>query len=164
MSPKLLPTRRLVLRPFDRGDEDEVFAYWSSDPDWEKFNASVPSGFTLEDARLFVTEIIRRDRTTQPSWAIVHSNKVVGIVSLSYEHQHRSAVIGYGIHASLRGRGMVVEATKRVIRNAFEIHRQLGDLKANIDPENRASARVLEKLGFRQTGAEYQLLREDFSL
>ena len=54
--------------------------------------------------------------------------------------------IGYMLKRSAWGRGYATEATKRLLKFAFE-ETPLEELVAVIDPENTASRRVLEKCG-----------------
>lgn len=172
-----LNTAHLRLRPFLAKDTAAVLAYWQSDPGWERFNASIPSGFMESDAAKFVAEMRERDRGDRPHWAIVHEESVVGVVSLTFEQDCRVAVIGYGVHGDLRGRGLSVEAASKVIGEAFVGYSELVRIRAHTDAENRPSMRVLEKLGFVQEGilrrnqyvkgrfvdeAIYGLLREDW--
>src|SRR5215470_15688353 len=106
MMRKLLETKRLSLRPFVQGDAKAVFEYWTSDPGWERFNSTVPAEFTQADAEKFVADLLLRSRENQPTWAVLLDKEVVGVVSLNFEQGHRIAVIGYGVHGALRGRGM----------------------------------------------------------
>ena len=152
MLPERLDTARLHLRPFSRADGTAVFDYWSSDPDWPGFNQSVPAGFSETEAEKFVAELISRDRETEPSWAVMLDGKVVGVVSLKFEQSHRVAVIGYGIHGSIRGRGLSGEASRAVIDAAFASYAGLRRIRAHTDARNLSSMRVLEKLGFVQEG------------
>ncbi len=152
MIPELLDTQRLVLRPFDKDDVNAVFDYWNSDPDWARFNRSVPANYTVQHAEKFVMELISRVRETQPNWAVTLDETVVGIVSLTFEQGHRIAVIGYGIHGALRGQGMSAEALEIVIDQAFNCYAQLRKIRAHMDSQNLGSMRVLEKLGFSREG------------
>jgi ribosomal-protein-alanine N-acetyltransferase len=147
-----LNTAHLQLRPFSADDTGAVLAYWQSDPGWERFNASIPSNFMASDAANFVAEMRERDRHHRPHWAIVHEGSVVGVVSLTFEQDRRIAVIGYGIHADLRGRGLSVEAASKIIGEAFVSYSELVRIRAHTDAENEPSMRVLEKLGFVQEG------------
>ena len=54
--------------------------------------------------------------------------------------------IGYMLKRSAWGRGYATEATKRLLKFAFE-ETPLEELVATTDPENTASRRVLEKCG-----------------
>ncbi|WP_312018556.1 GNAT family protein [Streptomyces sp. I05A-00742] len=63
----------------------------------------------------------------------------------------RSGTLGYTAYASTTGRGYMTEGLGLVIRLAFgrmELHR----LEANIQPDNTASLRLVERLGFRREG------------
>lgn len=166
--PDQLQTARLFMRPFVAGDGPAVHTYWKSDPGWERFNDSVPSGFSESDANNFVAEISGRDRSEQPSWALVHSDKVVGVVSLSFDEGHRTATLGYGIHADLRGRGLCIEAVQKILDCAFSRISELDEIRARTDRENTASIRVLKKMGFsgdssaNDDGLSFCLLRADF--
>ena len=62
-----------------------------------------------------------------------------------------SAYLGYWIARGLAGRGIMPTALALVIDHCFDavkLHR----VEANIRPENSASRRVVEKLGFRPEG------------
>jgi ribosomal-protein-alanine N-acetyltransferase len=152
MLPDQIETEHLTLRPFSSDDSSAVFEYWQSDTNWPKFNASVPSNFTEEDATKFTLEMSARDRKNCPNWAIVHSGIVSGVVSLSFEQDHKICVLGYGIHGQLRGRGFSTEAARAVIDAAFGSYDQLQRVRAHTDAENEASMRVLHKVGFMREG------------
>jgi len=133
-------------------DANAVYDYWSSDPSWEKYNASVPAAFTLADAEGFVATMRRRERSSAPNWAIVYADTVIGVVSLVFEQDNRIAVVGYGVHGDLRGRGFSTEATAAVIDQAFMHSPDLFRVRAHANAENIASHRVLKKLGFAHEG------------
>ncbi len=147
-----LETANLSLRPFSIEDDSAVLEYWRSDPAWERYNASVPANFSLDDAREFLRKMRARSRATSPSWAIVHQGRVVGVVSITFEQDHRIAVIGYGVHGDLRGKGLSVEAVSKIINEAFVHYPDLTKIRAHTDVENTPSTRVLEKLGFSHEG------------
>jgi [ribosomal protein S5]-alanine N-acetyltransferase len=63
----------------------------------------------------------------------------------------QNAYLGYGVDRDHGGRGIATQAVRLAVRIAFEdlgLHR----VQAAVVPENRASARVLEKAGFREEG------------
>lgn len=72
----------------------------------------------------------------------------------------RSACAGYWVAESMAGRGIVPFALAAVCDHAFLVlglHR----IEVNIRPENTASLRVVEKLGFREEGLLRQYLHID---
>ena len=113
-----------------------------------RFNESVPDDFDEQDAAAFVLGMIARDRTRSPNWALGHEEQVVGVVSLVFDADLRGAVLGFGIHAALRGRGLTAEATRAVLHAAFASEAALAEVRAYTDPANDPSMRVLAKLGF----------------
>jgi RimJ/RimL family protein N-acetyltransferase len=80
---------------------------------------------------------------------VVGSGVVVGDVGLAWTSQsHRQAEIGYTFDARHRGHGYATEAAAAMVELAFTglgAHRVCGRL----DARNRASARLLERLGMR---------------
>jgi ribosomal-protein-alanine N-acetyltransferase len=78
---------------------------------------------------------------------------IVGRIALSNVARGawQNATIGYYVDGRHQGRGYATEAIRLVLRFAFkeaDLHR----VQAGVVPENRASARVLEKAGFRPEG------------
>lgn len=177
MLPAQFTTANLELRPFFPQDAVAVFEYWSSDPGGGRYNASVPRDFTLGDAEAFVARMSPRDRETSPNWALLYKLEVIGVVSVQFVQEMRIAIIGYGVHKRVRGRGFSVEAAAAVIDEAFRVQVELQKFRAHTDPDNLSSQRVLSKLGFKLEGtlrcnqwvkgelvdeAIYGLLREEW--
>ena len=147
--PRTIETDRLTLRPFSSGDARAVFAY-SQDPDWAEYQQTTPS--SESEAERIVAEMLLREWEDRPAWAITHSGRVVGLVSLVFSAEHRIVLVGYGIHEELRGRGLTGEAIRAVLTEAFAAHPELTRVTANTDARNRSSCRLLEKLGFVREG------------
>ena len=62
-----------------------------------------------------------------------------------------SAYVGYWVDATVTGGGVITAAVALALDHCFDVvglHR----MEATVRPENAASIRVLEKLGFRQEG------------
>ena len=72
----------------------------------------------------------------------------------------RSGQIGYWVDNALAGQGIVPNAVAMMVDHCFFVlgmHR----IEVNIRPENAASLRVVEKLGFRSEGMRYRYLHID---
>jgi ribosomal-protein-alanine N-acetyltransferase len=72
----------------------------------------------------------------------------------------RSAQVGYWVDHRVAGRGIIQTAVALSVDHCFftlGLHR----LEVNIRPENRASLRVVEKLGFRPEGVRRRYLHID---
>jgi RimJ/RimL family protein N-acetyltransferase len=83
---------------------------------------------------------------------LVVGGAVVGNGNLAvHSAVHRRAEIGYLLHPDWWGQGLATEAARLLIGFGFgtlDLHR----IEATTGPENRASARVLEKAGMRYEG------------
>ncbi len=65
---------------------------------------------------------------------------------------YRMPDIGYILHPDHQGQGFAFEALTAVIAHVFATG-PVDTLTADVDPENAASIRLLERLGFQQTGS-----------
>jgi len=148
-----LPTERLLLRPLQAGDASALFAmygdpqvmrYWSSPP-WAGLDQA--EAMIAGDAHGLATSEHLRLALADRS-----DDRLLGTCSLfSFNLSNRRAEIGYALSRAEWGRGLMHEALQALVGYAFEtldLHR----LEADIDPRNRASARTLERLGFRLEG------------
>lgn len=153
-----LHTARLRLRPFDDADADELFAlhsdayvvrYWDSPP-WSERARS----------ERFITACRQMaDEGTGARLAVelVPDAVFIGWCSLSrWNPDYRSASLGYCFKATAWGHGYATETARAVLRWAYDTL-DLNRVQAEADTRNKASARVLEKLGFVHEGT----LRED---
>ena len=114
-----------------------------------------PSYFTLAGQRDQIAAARRQARLGERFefgiWEDGHG--LVGRISLGGISRGalQNAYLGYGVDIGHGGRGIATQAVKLAVEVAFEdlgLHR----VQAAVVPENRASARVLEKAGFREEG------------
>ena len=88
------------------------------------------------------------------------SGELVGVVNVSeiVRGVFRSAYLGYYAFVPHARQGLMTEAVARVIGTAFHrlgLHR----LEANVQPGNRASLRLVRRLGFRREGYSPRYLK-----
>ena len=155
-----LATPRLRLRPF-RVDDTDAMHQCYADPEVMRFWNRPPHTRRRQTERT-----IRRAIAATPAksriWAVADAatDRCLGMVNYhNASPQHRSADIGYLIHPSHHRQGIAAEAVTALIDHCFgplAMHR----LTAFIDPDNTASCRLAERLGFRREG----LLRETIFL
>lgn len=173
----VLRTSRLTLRPMVREDALDVFAYGRL-PRVSAFCTWSPHR-TIEDSRAFVDFWVSGYGTDSiRDWAVVESASgwMVGTGGFaSFDAASASAEIGYVLHPEVWGKGYATELVSRVVEWGFDSE-DLSKIRARCAPANVASARVLEKSGFRRDGTirkafckqglhfdlhEYSILRED---
>jgi len=89
-------------------------------------------------------------------WGIIHKsdNRVIGVCSFcDWDRSGRSAEIGFALHRGLWGRGIMGRILPEFIRFGIEQY-DLQHIMADVDPRNRSSIGLLEKLGFRLAAKE----------
>ncbi|MEA2161862.1 MAG: hypothetical protein QOD66_4242 [Solirubrobacteraceae bacterium] len=107
----------------------------------------IPRPYTMDDALAFV----RDELGLGPhQFAVVADERVVGSTGIRIG-QNEVGEVGYWCAREARGRGVIPRAVRLLSRYAFE-SLGLGRLQLTADPENLASQRVAEKVGFRREG------------
>jgi ribosomal-protein-alanine N-acetyltransferase len=81
------------------------------------------------------------------------TRELLGVINISeiVRGKFQSAYLGFYVHAAHAGRGVMTAGLERVLGKAFTVHR-LHRLEANIQPLNRSSRRLAERMGFRREG------------
>jgi len=149
--PDVIETERLRLRPFELGDVSDVLSY-AQDPEWARYLRALPRPYERGDAERFIARQLLLDRATHPTWAIEYEGTVIGGINFRLNVEHRSAELGYSVARSLWNRGLCTEAARAVIDHAFSTHEGLNRVHARADDQNKASQRVMEKVGMVKEG------------
>ena len=144
-----LRTERLLLRPFEFGDVDDVVSY-ASGPEVGRY-LSLPQPYTRDNAVEFIAREVLAEWSTRPALAIVFEGHVVGGVALRVNAPDDIAEMGYMLGRPQWGRGLMSEAGRAVMDWGFERY-GLHKLWAQTDLRNRQSWRVMEKLGMTREG------------
>ena len=146
-----MTTPRLVLRPFEPDDVDDLFEY-AKDPDWAEYLLdSVPQPYTRRNAEEFIARQMLASPDVQSSWAIVLDGTGIGGVTLEFDLRHETGEIHYALAKTHWGRGFMPEAAGAVVDWGFR-RRGLVKISTYVDVAHRQSWRVAEKLGMRREG------------
>ncbi|NIA24027.1 MAG: GNAT family N-acetyltransferase, partial [Gammaproteobacteria bacterium] len=143
---------------------------------WRNMTDVFPHPYTIADAEDWITRC-SQEEDPQFNFAVVVDSTVVGGIGahlLTGEQKH-VANVGYWLTPDVWGRGIATDALHGFTRYLFDTL-DVRRLYATVFGWNRASARVLEKCGFRLEGRrrdaivkegrvtdllEYGLLRSD---
>ena len=124
---------------------------------WEATNPHAPNSF---DIRGMVRSLLRAvdDHTGLP-FVIEHEGQIVGQINVAniLHGSVSSAVIGYWVVPEVAGKGITPTAVALVsdyLYNVVGLHR----IEIDIRPENSASLRVVQKLGFRYEGLKQRYI------
>lgn len=131
---------------------------------WEPTNPDTPHYQAGVMPYIGMVRTMRREARhgiTLP-WAVLYGGKFVGQVTLGniVWGSARTASVGYWIDREYAGLGIIPTALALAIDHSLAIvglHR----IEATIRPENRASRRVVEKLGFHEEGIRRLSLHVD---
>lgn len=139
-----LETQRLILRPLTIEELDELMErYRETDPELGKAYAEMTAGCRQHPEKyLWYTAwgIYLRDTETY-----------IGDANFKGLPAHGRPEIGYGLEPLFWGQGYATEAVAALCRWALE-QSGVTAIEAETVPDNAASQRVLEKVGFFPTG------------
>ena len=128
-----------------------VYRNWATDLEVAKFVIWRPHA-SIEDTRAFLASACEGwDKATEFTWLICLKSDGEPIGAISLRKEQFKAGIGYVLSRQHWGRGLVLEAARRVLDIAFSDAR-IFRVGAYCDVENTRSARVLEKLGMTLEG------------
>lgn len=153
-----LTTPRLRLRVPTLDDAEPLFAFYA-DPEVMRYSGRDPHTHVDEIREKLTRDLEAMNRGESARWLMTPLGEphVIGTVGLFHWSQSdRRAEIGYLLARSHWGRSLMKEVLPSVVRFGFEVMR-LHRIDAHVDPENVASLRLLEGLGFKREG----LLREN---
>lgn len=146
-------TRRLIIRRFHSDDAMALSSY-RSDPEVARYQ-SWTTPVSLEAASELVGTFTAGDPHA-PGWfqfaiELRSHHTLIGDVGVNLHDNLMQAEIGFTLATAYQGRGYATEAVSRVLKYLFT-DRGLRRISADCDARNLRSARLLERLGFRQEG------------
>jgi len=147
-------TARLLLREFRASDEADIHEY-ARDPQvsqWMEWGPNTPE---------MTRQVLALWLKTQAQWPrpkvelavqLKAESKVIGGIRLEIRDERiQTADFGYALRREYWGRGYATEAGRAILKVAFAVL-QMHRVWAICDQRNRASYRVMEKLGMRREG------------
>jgi RimJ/RimL family protein N-acetyltransferase len=150
----VLKTERLTLRQLRSSDDKEIFAL-RSDDNVNKYLDRKRSK-SIDDAKNFIQTINENiQRNNSIYWAITlnGTDKLIGTICLfNFSKDNLKAEIGYELLPDFQGKGIMQEATSKVIDFGIQ-HIGLNSIEAYTHSENQSSTTLLHKLNFKKHSA-----------
>jgi [ribosomal protein S5]-alanine N-acetyltransferase len=140
------------IRPWQEDDAASL-AQHANDPGvWQNMRDAFPHPYDVADATAFIAAA--RQRVPDSFFAIAVDNAAVGGIgyTMHTDVERVSAEIGYWLGRRYWGRGIMSAALAAFTEAVFARHPELTRLYAVPFATNPASARVLEKAGYRLEG------------
>jgi RimJ/RimL family protein N-acetyltransferase len=149
-----LESTRLILRTFEERDI-RTFSAYRSDPEVARYQGW-EAPYSLEQAAQFVADMRTRIPGDPGQWyqlalELKGSKAMIGDCAFHLANNGLQAEIGMTLAPAYQGQGYGREAVGCLLDTLFsqlKLHR----VYANVDPQNKASIRMLDKLGFRFEG------------
>jgi len=148
----MIESERILLKPMSKADAAALFAYRSL-PEVYQYQSWAPKN--LEEADEFISRYSLSKEIVVGQW------KQLGIYNRSDSvlmgdcgfciFEEEQAIIGYTISPEFQRKGFGFEVTNLLVDYLFEKY-NLHRLVAKTDPDNIASIKILEKIGFRKEG------------
>ncbi|HEX6141896.1 MAG TPA: GNAT family N-acetyltransferase [Geminicoccaceae bacterium] len=145
--PLTLETERLRLRQFGEGDLDDL-ARLNADPAFARFIGGIKR---RSDSWRQLAMLIGHWQMRGYGWYAVTlkgDDRLIGRIGHWYPEGWPELEVGWALDPALWGRGYAVEGARACLEVARE-SLGLASVISLIDPSNRASQRVCEKLGGR---------------
>lgn len=162
-----LTTERLLLRQMTLADGAGVQMLRSNTEVMKYINR--PLTLTLEDAENWIKIVMESlEKNDGITWCICLQDspgKHVGSIGIwRIDKENYRGEIGYMIEPNLQGKGLMFEALQKVVEYGFK-EMKLHSLEAQINPDNLASAALLNKAGFDREAyfKENYFLRGEFT-
>ena len=131
---------------------------------WEPTNPETPLYRSSLGPYVSMVRAMRREARQGQAlpWVVTFGGEFAGQLTVGsiVWGSARSGQVGYWIDERFAGRGIIPTALAMAVDHCFRVvglHR----LEASIRPENHASRRVVEKLGFREEGIRLRQLHID---
>ena len=143
-----IETSRLILRPFEPQDAQAAFQ-WFGDPVVMRFTPTGPDNSVEETITRLADYQNHQKAHGFSKWLILErdSGIAIGDSGLSVSPEYGWVDLGFRFAQPYWGKGFATEVATAWVRAAFQQLR-VSQLGAFVHPENLASIRVLEKVGF----------------
>ena len=140
----------LLLRPLEETDAPRI-AVLCNDEILVRNTSRLPYPYTIDKARCFIERAQREAAAgAEYRFAVCSDGTLIACVGVMPQ-ESGDAELGYWVGAEARGQGVATKAAGAAIAYAFD-SLDAARIGAGYFIDNPASARVMEKLGFKATG------------
>lgn len=146
-----LETARLLLRPISVNDAKALFEY-RSDRATNTYQGWIPEN--LDEVQTFIGNTSKQINVPDTWFQFVilekQTQKLIGDLGIHFfGAENKQVELGCTLGKDFHKNGYATEAVKRVIDYLFkELHKHR--ITTSIDPENRRSIQLVERIGFRK--------------
>lgn len=143
MNDRIIFTDRLILRPLDEKDAEDVFE-WVGDPIVNRY-MPYPVYKDIEQVKKWIEQA--KDKEYEFGFELKETGKVIGAGSVKFDKEQNAYELGYNLNRAFWNQGYATEAAKAMIKWAYETI-GVRDFFAIHATANTASGNVIRKCGF----------------
>jgi RimJ/RimL family protein N-acetyltransferase len=157
----ILQTKRLILRPFQLKDADDVQKLAGA-KEVAATTLNIPHPYEDGMAEKWI-ELTQKavEKNELVNFAIFEkeTDRLCGAIGLHFNLRHNNAEMGYWIGVPFWGQGYCTEAALAVVKYGFEVL-NLHRIHASHLTRNPTSGRVMEKIGMSYEGCQRQHVKK----
>ena len=148
-------TERLYLKCIGYDDVDFIFKQFSTD-EVNRYLFDEEPYQSREEAKQLIDFYVEPEPRNQHRWILVRTenNEKIGTCGFHcWNRENKSVEIGYDLQPSFWRTGYISEAVKAILQFAKTVMK-VEQVYAYVYPENIASVKTVEKMGFSRTGEQ----------
>ena len=146
-------TKRLILRPFQEPDLDDLYEMRSQAEVVRYLYWDVQTRVQTKEAldiKMTLTQFQKEGDTIALAVVQAESGRVIGEVSLYWHSEHhQQGEVGFIFNPAFQGKGYASEATEAMLGLGFDVYK-LHRIIGRCDVRNIGSYKLMERLGMRR--------------
>ncbi len=151
-----IATKRLILRPPTLKDIEDIVENVNNIR-VSRYLAFVPYPYGIKDAKFFVK--FSKKNPHNFGITLKSTGKIIGMIGLMNLNDFmKRAEVGYWLGEKYWRQGIATEALRAIVKYSFR-KLKLVRLQAGVAVENKASIRLLKKIGFKKEGRRRMAFR-----
>lgn len=145
----MLETDRLILRPVEDSDLDDLFNNWSSDLITTKY-LTLKTHTSKKQTEKFIENLKKSCENNDFQWVIEYkeNHQVIGVISGTHSYKYKCIELGYSISNKYFNNGFMTEALKK-ISDYLLYDLNYNVIEAIIPSKNIASIKVAQNIGMK---------------
>ena len=149
-------TERLILRPPTLKDAVDIVENVNN-LNVSRYLALVPYPYSIKDARFFIK--LSKKNPHNFGICLKSTGKLIGMIGLMNLNEFiKRAELGYWLGEKYWRQGLGTESVQAIVKYSFK-KLKLVRLQAGVAVENKPSAKLLKKAGFKKEGLRRQSMR-----
>lgn len=145
----MLETDRLILRPVEDSDLDDLFNNWSSDLITTKY-LTFKTHTSKKQTERFIENLKKSCENNDFQWVIEYkeNHQVIGVISGTHSYKYKCIELGYSISSKYFNNGFMTEALKK-ISDYLLYDLNYNVIEAIIPSKNIVGIKVAQNIGMK---------------